>query len=425
MSNKLNPFEEQLKKSIQNHEVPYDAAEWDKLSSKLDASQGGSTFNKWVLSSVATLIVTAGVVLYLQNNTNTDTVVRENPSSAITLNTHSSSSEEKDIVINNSIEPSEIIPISEVTNGTANSEISETLNQEGDEDVRMVQNERTTLNVPSAPGESEIIESINPKNILEIQNDEDPLVLPEIEWNKKSICAGTEFKATLETNEEVIWELGNGIVVKGKELVYTFLLHGEYSVKAFLVESGVYTKSILINVKAKPDASFTVKETLRKDMVPVVQITANSEDLLSYKWSLGDGFSSHGEQIEHTYIKPRDYEISLHVVNKEGCFWSSFHRYTLNDEYNLLAPNSFSPNNDGENDEWIPVALTSGYFTFELNVYDRNGNLVFNTQDAERKFTGKVNGEFAKSGEVFIWKVITKDPNGIIQNYGGTILSIY
>ena len=93
--------------------------------------------------------------------------------------------------------------------------------------------------------------------------------------------------------------------------------------------------------------------------------------------------------------------------------------------FNLLAPNSFSPNGDGTNDTWIPVALTSGYYNFELRVYDRNNNLIFESRDVESKFDGKPFGQLAPSGEVFLWKVITTDPNGIVQEFGGSVISIY
>ena len=419
MSNKLNPFEEQLKNSVQNHEVPYDASEWDKLSQKLDKPQRGSSFRKWALASVATMVVAAGLVLFFQDSTIEPVIVEQ--SSPVIEPSETVSPSNKVLVANEKVEMVEKV---EPTTPT-----DELIEQVTELKVASLENDLQEKSV--LPAETKVIVNKEPTQNADVVNEvskEDVtelVVLPQIQWNKEVICAGTEFQASVETNQEVIWELGNGETENGKDLSYIFLNGGEYQLKAYLVDSEVYTKSVLVKVNPKPDASFTVKEVLRNNMVPVVQITANTEGYKSYMWSTGDGFSMHGAQVEHTYAKPKDYEISLRVVNKHGCLWTYFHRQTISKEFNLLAPNSFSPNSDGENDEWIPVALTSGYFTFELNVYDRVGNLVFNTTDPEQKFNGRVNGKLASSGEVFIWKAMTKDPSGIIQNYGGTILAIY
>ena len=51
----------------------------------------------------------------------------------------------------------------------------------------------------------------------------------------------------------------------------------------------------------------------------------------------------------------------------------------LTDEVLFYVPNSFTPNNDGQNDEFIPV-LTAGYDRergYEFRIYNRWGEEVF------------------------------------------------
>ena len=187
----------------------------------------------------------------------------------------------------------------------------------------------------------------------------------------------------------------------------------------------MYSESVNLVVNPRPDASFEPKENLERGMVPVVYLASNTGGELAYSWNLGDGTMLSGEGVSHTFTKAGDYEISLRVVNKYGCQWTNYRRYTQEKEFNLLAPNSFSPNGDGVNDVWYPVALTSGYFSYQLSVYDRNSNLVFESTDPQKQFDGRVDGTIAPSGEIFIWKASTLDNNGVRQAFGGTVITMY
>ena len=62
----MNKFEENIKQSLENFEVPYDPKAWEKLSKKLDQKENKSNnksskgFNSFLFVGVTTLIV-AGI----------------------------------------------------------------------------------------------------------------------------------------------------------------------------------------------------------------------------------------------------------------------------------------------------------------------------------------------------------------------------
>ena len=67
--------------------------------------------------------------------------------------------------------------------------------------------------------------------------------------------------------------------------------------------------------------------------------------------------------------------------------------------YNPLAiylPTAFSPNNDGVNDSF--GAVGNGIEDYELQIFNRWGNKVFESNDIDNKWDGSDNGDDAEVG---------------------------
>ena len=57
----------------------------------------------------------------------------------------------------------------------------------------------------------------------------------------------------------------------------------------------------------------------------------------------------------------------------------------------LLIPNSFSPNGDGNHDDWI-IGNLSTYVNADVKIFNRNGNLILHFPKNFLKWDGKING---------------------------------
>ena len=67
------------------------------------------------------------------------------------------------------------------------------------------------------------------------------------------------------------------------------------------------------------------------------------------------------------------------------------------------APNVFSPNDDGENDEW-QIFLPCNWLQYRLEIYDRWGGLVFSAVDPAMGWDGFANGKAPIPG-VYVWSL--------------------
>ncbi len=88
-------------------------------------------------------------------------------------------------------------------------------------------------------------------------------------------------------------------------------------------------------------------------------------------------------------------------------------------------PNAFTPNEDGINDYFLPrPLLAKGLATFKLSIYNRWGQLIFETEQIEgRGWDGKLNGVEQPEG-VFVYKLDATFKDGQIENRQGNITLI-
>jgi len=76
----------------------------------------------------------------------------------------------------------------------------------------------------------------------------------------------------------------------------------------------------------------------------------------------------------------------------------------------LFIPNSFSPNNDGNNDLFLVYGIKSCIEQYHLQIFNRWGNLVFNSIDLNEGWDGKYKGK-ALDSDVFVYQLIYSENN--------------
>ncbi|MEP6747898.1 MAG: LamG-like jellyroll fold domain-containing protein [Bacteroidota bacterium] len=86
----------------------------------------------------------------------------------------------------------------------------------------------------------------------------------------------------------------------------------------------------------------------------------------------------------------------------------------------LFFPNAFTPNGDGANDEFRPSAFNLA--NFQWKIFNRMGQLVFETKENRKGWDGRMNGKLQSAG-VYVW-TCTYTKNNKVEIQKGTMLLI-
>ena len=95
------------------------------------------------------------------------------------------------------------------------------------------------------------------------------------------------------------------------------------------------------------------------------------------------------QDIKVNYKEEGYYTISLRLYNREGCYKEVLKTILVGKGYSFKAPNAFTPNNDGINDNYRPVF--TGFVKGQLNVFSTSGIKLYEEAfDIETDFRKKV-----------------------------------
>lgn len=131
---------------------------------------------------------------------------------------------------------------------------------------------------------------------------------------------------------------------------------------------------------------------------------STGENITDFVWSFGDGHSSYIEEPSHTYhLTESDFmTVHLTVTNSDGCSNDTIAIVPVEDNFAFYVPNAFTPNTDGKNEIFLPKV--NDVTNYEFTIYNRNGELIFYTNNPDQGWDGTVKGAPAPQG-VYVWKI--------------------
>ncbi len=170
-------------------------------------------------------------------------------------------------------------------------------------------------------------------------------------------------------------------------------------------------KPAYITTWPKPKAEFSSSDPATI-LQPVVTFTDQSSNAVAWDWRFGDGDSLGllTPNPVHTYPSEDSgtYNVKLLVYSIHGCTDTISHPVHIGPVFDFFAPNCYTPNDDGINDLFFGYGV--GIYKYNLIVFDRWGNLIFQTHDLYEGWDGKVQGTGVVCQEdVYVWKVILTD----------------
>lgn len=117
------------------------------------------------------------------------------------------------------------------------------------------------------------------------------------------------------------WDLGNGTISYLQNPSVTYFIPGTYNVKLIVrnaLGQDSLIKSSCVHVYAAPVVDFVASQTSGCDSI-VAQFTDRSSAANAWQWDFGDGIFSSGHNPIHTYSQTGNFNVSLKVINGEGC----------------------------------------------------------------------------------------------------------
>ena len=112
----------------------------------------------------------------------------------------------------------------------------------------------------------------------------------------------------------------------------------------------------------------------------------------------------------------------LVVSDSTGCSDTTYRHITIAANCTIAVPTGFTPNNDGLNDKLYPL---NAYKALNLvfKVYNRYGQLVWQTTDWTKQWDGRMNG-IMQNGGIFVWTLtyVHADTGKAVSQKGTTVL---
>jgi gliding motility-associated-like protein len=212
------------------------------------------------------------------------------------------------------------------------------------------------------------------------------------------------------------WSLGSGQVFSGCNANYTFNQAGCFDITLTSTENGCANSLTLedyICVDNPPQASFTVDPTVFSQPSQNISFNNTSIGATSYFWDFGDDLYSNAVNPDHLFENTIEgYTVTLTATSDAGCTDQQELFIEFNEGEIFYVPNSFTPDGDGFNQTFKPI-FTSGFdpFNFEMFIYNRWGELIFETHDANRGWDGSygMDGRDVQQG-VYTYKITYKNP---------------
>jgi gliding motility-associated-like protein len=224
------------------------------------------------------------------------------------------------------------------------------------------------------------------------------------------------------------WSFGTGPALGGNcdTLRQCFTTSGTYTVTYTVkdINGCKSTKSTIshITILPKPQANFSASPQPTTIEAPGIQFTDMSTNAFTWSWNFGDlpGDTSTRQNPRYTYPDTGCYSVTLFVTSANGCTDRISKPVCIDPDFSFYAPNTFTPNGDGKNEVWLPYGVGIDLKHYELLMFDRWGNLMFETHTWGQGWDGRANGGATIAQiDTYVWKVNLKDFRGNRHQYMG------
>ncbi len=233
------------------------------------------------------------------------------------------------------------------------------------------------------------------------------------------------------------WSLNNSIY-SGTSFTTCFSKAETYLISGPIEDNFGCRNAVQLYVvgRPKPVASFYVTPENPVEGLDEVRFVNVTSNIVAYSWqSAGSSSTPLGmtpstvnswqdyksEESSPSYVfqEAGIYGLMLIVKNEFNCWDTLMQSIEVKSDFAAYVPNAFTPNGDGLNDTFYPVLR--GVKKFELQIFDRWGELIFSSNSSEHVWDGTFKGQECKQ-DVYNYKLVLLNVKGEEKMYSGGVM---
>jgi gliding motility-associated-like protein len=224
-----------------------------------------------------------------------------------------------------------------------------------------------------------------------------------------AFCTGAPMTFSAVTNDTGLvlkWQIAPNLVIEPSTDAPVISVRSDRPITYTLTLSAsggsmTVTTSITFSVSRSAVAAFNA--SLDATGFPARLILTNfSTNSTKYSWQFSD--KAEPDSLVHTvkpYSAPGTYSVTLVAFGRNGCHSTSSYSFEIPASSSLVLPNIFTPNEDGVNDIFRPIAR--GIFEMKVWIYNRDRILMSTWDRVNGAWDGRTtSGEDCSAGVYFV-----------------------
>lgn len=413
MERTLTPFESSLKNTIDRHEAPFSDEGWNFIEQQLGAAKPASGTVEWVAWAAASVVL--ALSSWLVYDYHFDVPEARIASGAGRLQawqqplTHQGSSG-ADLVLDSATASIAQVVSADVAVTPGSATVVPTSTPQEASTPSGVTAPAGKVDATSAAAMQPEAQSNIPAALSHAGR---AYATALFNTSVRKACAGNpvEFKLSNSPGSaSYLWNFGDGTFSSQPNPSHIYTKPGVYDVSLSITDADGLIKSTvmedLITINPTPESEFEWDFISGATDEPTVKFINMSENATKFNWTFDEKNNETEISPVKSYITRGKHSVELYVENEFGCSDVTVRYLTINSDYNLLAPGTISPDNDGKEDCFMPEALKENNFNFVLTVYD-GSKPVFTSNNKNKPWTGKLkDGSIAPVGSTYPWVVI-------------------